>query len=1063
MWFDHKKNSFWSIALVIAFLLPIIGITSQPGTATTGTLYVYTNTYTVSATQIPVFTVGYLVNGVWQSVSLTITDQATGHSQGYVLSTAPIQISNFLPGLPLGNHIIQFSVSGVTKTLTLLIVDPSTFGSDTPVLSNLQVSPSPPLVNSTFIVSVTMHFSSQQLIMSGNELLYVSANDLAGKPISGVYQFGYGAISSPSNFQINVQLPFWHPAGNHTFIIGFTGNIYLAPYNTTFTTILNGDQTSANLFLNSTTIVRSNTVSNPALYVSTTLSGQLFNTYNTLSYDLVLKTSAGNFSLCPTTSIPALSFGNSVTINNQAPLGTATIIIEIRSSSNILLFSNYTYVLVQDQVSLSYTLNETYIHAGDTVNITGYTTMAGRPNIALTCNFTVLAGTTQVATGVSNNGALNFTLKIPSSFTANIYPLTWTLIPLNVNLSLIPSRNIVTNIIVTQPVSFNVINVPTSIYRLSNLVFTVQVISAGALLSGNAGNFTILDLGTLKTLVSYFANESTSVSIPISKDQTLGVYSLQLNYPGSQVYEAATKSIAVTVFSHPYFDQVKSNSSKFVAGQTLAITGYLVQENTAKTAVANEVVQFWLNTGAINYYIGNATTNLDGSFTFYYHIPSSLGIGTYSISLSFGGDLKAYLGQNSDYPVIYFDNNWQLTFNVPTKLYSLHTFSITIEGAIYGNYQLLYEYPGPNGLQNPYKWLANVSLDKNGNGNTTLIAPNQRGPIVFKLIAFDNTSFVINTSIVYVVPATKILSLNPPITTNKQNIFMLLSSEPYIATLNDLRITPVSQIWNSTQNFTYMFQKPGNYTITLSLQSQYINYTSFSYSFIVYENYTITTNIPSTVYEGSTVYFETTLSGSTIGSIQGAIIEIYNNNTKNVLSEGQTSVYGTIHFNMTFFGPANAIVILVPDQKIGSYYLLEHSFSLLTNYKRQLSLNLQNNGYVVNSGSTAFITVKLTYLDNSPANGVPVYVTIAQNDSIEWSSLAISSSLGILNIKIPPINAGNYLIYFKVNSTSYINQTFETTLTINAKTDPLNLQSNLPLVALGLGAVACIAIFAKRR
>ena len=280
---------------------------------------------------------------------------------------------------------------------------------------------------------------------------------------------------------------------------------------------------------------------------------------------------------------------------------------------------------------------------------------------------------------------------------------------------------------------------------------------------------------------------------------------------------------------------------------------------------------------------------------------------------------------------------------MPTRLYSLHTFSISINGAIYGKYQLFYEYPDSNGYQNPYTWLTNVTLDKNGYGNTTLIVPNQRGPIVFKLIAFDNSSFVINTSTVYVVPATKILSLNPPITTNKQDIFMLLSSEPYIATLNDLRLTPVGQIWNSTQNFTYNFQKPGNYTITLSLQSQYINYTTFSYSFIVYENYTIKTSIPDTVYEGSTVYFEVTLSGSTIGSIQGAIIEIYNNDTRNVLSEGQTSVYGTIHFNVSFFGSAKTINIFVPYQRTGNYYLLEHYFTFLNNYKRQLSLNLPDN------------------------------------------------------------------------------------------------------------------------
>ena len=323
MWFDHKKIRFLSIGLFIIVLLPIIGITSQSVATTTGTLYIYTNTMTVTTTQKPVFTVGYLVDNSWQSVSLTITDQTTGHSQGYVLSTAPVQISDFLLGTPIGNHIIQFSTAGLSKLLTLVVVNTSTFGTDVPVLSNIQVTPSPPQVNSTFTLSVTMHFSSQQVMMSGNEFLYVSANDIAGKPVSGFYRFSYSAASSPSSYQISVQLPFWYPAGNHTLIIGFTGNMYLAPCNTTYSLVINGDQTYANLFLNSTTITRSSIYSSPNLFVGTTLSGQLFNTYTSLFYDLILQTSAGNFSLVSSTPIPALSFGNSVTVYNQAPLGTA--------------------------------------------------------------------------------------------------------------------------------------------------------------------------------------------------------------------------------------------------------------------------------------------------------------------------------------------------------------------------------------------------------------------------------------------------------------------------------------------------------------------------------------------------------------------------------------------------------------------------------------------------------------------------------------------------------------------------------------------------------------------
>ena len=137
-----------------------------------------------------------------------------------------------------------------------------------------------------------------------------------------------------------------------------------------------------------------------------------------------------------------------------------------------------------------------------------------------------------------------------------------------------------------------------------------------------------------------------------------------------------------------------------------------------------------------------------------------------------------------------------------------------------------------------------------------------------------------------------------------------------------------------------------------------------------------------------------------------------------VLSEAITTYGGCITLNVTIIGNANELAIFIPNQKLGQYFILQKSYNFVKYIKQQVLFDLSTS-YNYSISTKNYFICYVNYINNQSAQNVPVQLFLYQNNTLLWTTIVSTSSSGILQVKLPDLNSGNYLLFVQVNSTGY--------------------------------------------
>ncbi|MFW9929855.1 MAG: hypothetical protein ACFFD1_10725, partial [Candidatus Thorarchaeota archaeon] len=996
-------------------------------------------------------TVGKESNGQYVAASLTIIDLTSSFQKTYSISAQLSSITDFAISGASGLHHIEMTDGTITKDLFVTILDPTNEGTLPSFIQTVLYNPSPKITD-PFVINVTLFSPDQDwLVMSGNEGLYLKSNGVINSPIFSNYWFSNGQfVSFPFSVNFTVSLPVWHLIGNMEFTVGFTGNNDLHHNSTNTNILLISSDFTLSVLPSTDQIDRSSFNSPTTINVSLLLGGQNF-PLDQLYYQIFLKTTNGTSVITNSFVVASRTMMKIITIPTQIGIGDAKLIIDLLDINSNLLFSNYTSILIYDTVGLTINPTEPHLAAGENTTVLALTYIHDRPNTPLEANITVKNGSTIITAGNTFNGEYSFVLNAPTNSNLGVYTLSWDVQPIGVNTTLIRSCIFFTQFVVNAGAEFLITNLPTQVFRNTNLNFNVQLHSNGYPITGNAGYYQLIQIANNEILGNYLVNKSNTISLTISKDYPKGAYPLRLYYDGNTLYTPVEKDLSVKILSQPFITNVTTNTTGVIAGDTIKISGYLVEENSGNTAVFNQSIEIMISDGVSSWIDGSAITDSHGAFAYFIKITNDLRIGVHFIRLVYSGDPDNYYGSSSNQPIVNFDHNNPLTIEFANQLIANNLFNFTVTGNILAKYNL--EYLNVNNNLSQYKSLVNITLDKFGKGQFTTIAPNKRGLIYFRLIAIDdNSSFVINEQTVLVKPTGKI-TIPSIIESETSNILSFTSSEPYVVYLNDIRLTPASQVWEGQQSLEYSFNFPGVYSLKLQYQSYYLTFTNITSTFTVYEAYSVSKVIPSNIVEGSDISVDISLSGKVIGPLDNINVEIINNRTLQVLAQGLTGATGSVQLHVTVIGSAQEIILHIPAQDVGKYHIQEKNLLLTTSIRRKLDLSVQQTYEFIKNDKNILTGNLYYYSSKLPASDVSLTVKIFSSDILIQTLTVNSASQGVVSVDIGFLDKGEYQIFFSPNSTEFAPFVVITQVTIsgvNETTDFINI------VFLGLGGVTVL-------
>ena len=190
--------------------------------------------------------------------------------------------------------------------------------------------------------------------------------------------------------------------------------------------------------------------------------------------------------------------------------------------------------------------------------------------------------------------------------------MIWELTPIGENISLIRLNTIVRQYTVSLPTQFHVTNVPSQIFRNQNLDFDIQLLSLSFPLTGDVGTYDLIQKSDLSLIGSYQANLTNNMQLFINNDIPKGDYKLQLDYSGNGIYEPTTKDLTIKILSRPFFDNVLTNASGGVVGETIRISGYLLEEDTGNSPVTNANISVIVSDGITQWIDGTIITDVNG-------------------------------------------------------------------------------------------------------------------------------------------------------------------------------------------------------------------------------------------------------------------------------------------------------------------------------------------------------------------------------------------------------------------------------------------------------------------
>jgi hypothetical protein len=1019
----------------------------------------YSNKTLVAPNGSITFFIGLRSGSSWQSGSITLKDITTDTDKTYNLNSELITITDFLLNSPEGIHIVEVTDGSVIETLKLVVRDPANQGSIDVEFGDITLGNPSPNVGESVDFSVNFRVPAYDFLpFDGTENLYVKTNGLINSPVIATYWFPFGPTStSDVSVNISVFIPLWHPIGLYDFQIGFSGDTNMEHISTTLSVFLTADTFVLNIYPESTDIDRSSLTTTNKLVIDLSLGGADISLSN-LYYNISLLTKNNSFNLKDAFLIGSRQRSVIVDIPYLIDLGDGYLNVDILDGTNTIFFSNQTAVVIYDTVTMALSPDSPQVRAGEIINFLALTSLTDRPNTPIEASIIVRNTTHLLGSGNTTNGEWFFDYVVPNYVVLGAYTMIWELNPLNVNTTLIRYQSITKQYTVSIPTDFQVSNFPSQIFRLEQLDFNVQLLSLDFPLIGDAGEFELLQSSDLSVVDTFFANQSNNIQLFVDPDLPKGAYDLDLLYNGNGVYEPSNKDLSIKILSQPFFTNILTNASGGVVGESIKISGYLVEEDRSNSPVFGVEIDVLVSDGVSQWVDGTATTDVTGSFSYNLDITSGLSVGVHFVRLSFSGDPLNNYGAASNEPIVNFDKDNVLELEIPDKIQVGSPFDFSVSGKLNGKYQL--QYLDTEELS----WIAivNVSLDHQGYFEGKTFPPEVKGPTFFRIYdLLGNQSFVIQERIIFMNPLIQI-NIDEKLYSKEDVAFYFYSDQLYVVYLNDLRITPSGQLWFQEEYYEYMFNHPGNYTLRVELIGEYLTFSNMTTDFTVYEQYEIIRSSPDTITEGSSVTVHIQIRGKAIGLIQNVLVQIYNTNTKLVIAEGLTQVNGNITLVAPIFGNENELVILVPSQSIGDYELDQSSIPLAFKIRRKLDIAFDQE-YELTLNEKNSINFFVTYSStNNPATNIPFLVSIYQVDTLISNFSISTSSEGILDIPLGTLSEGSYQIYIEPADTNYAPFVIVTSVVISS-TDVFNDVSTISVVLIGAIILVGVGVVTRLR
>ncbi|OLS25150.1 MAG: hypothetical protein HeimC3_13010 [Candidatus Heimdallarchaeota archaeon LC_3] len=957
------------------------------------------------------FFVGLENGGLWQAGSVTLKDITTNTQKNYNLNAELTIVTDFLLNSPEGRHIIEVTDGSIVKSLNVTVL-----ANTGPVSTSVSasVSNSSPKTASSIVISAELDNPSQEFAyFDGSQSLYAKSNGLINSPILSSHWFPAGMVFFPITVNITVILPSWHPLGAYNLEIGFSGDDTFASSTQIIGIFITSDDFLLDIYPNSSEIDRSS--ENQTTYISINLVlGGAEIALDNLYYNISLVTDNGTFPL----NTPYL-IGNRdrtviVNIPTLIPLGDVVLNVDIIDGSGVIFFSNHTSVLIYDTIDMELIASSSTIRAGDTINYLVLTSLTDRSNRLVEASIIVKNTTDIIGSGMTTSGEWTFSYLVPDDLVLGQYIMIWELTPIGENTSIIRNNTITKQFLVSRPTEFHVTNFPSQIFRNQFLNFNIQLLSGTFPLTGNVGSFDIYLQSDLSLIGSYQVNITQDIQLFITNDIPKGNYDLQLVYDGTGIYESSIKDLTVKVISRPFFRNVLTNASGGVVGETIKISGYLLEEDTNNSPVNNAEIEVLVSDGSTQWIDGTTLTDVIGAFSYDLLITDSLSVGIHFAKLSYTGDQNTY-GQSSNEPIVNFDKENILSLAISSLIYSGQEFNFSASGKLNGHYAL--QYLDTTGQE--WIFIQNVTLDNQGNYVGQAYSPDLKGPIFFRIFDLnDNSTFLIQERIIYKIPEAKI-TLEGKIFSKKETTFLFYANELYVVYLNDLRITPSTQSWFLEEYYQYTFNHPGDYKLTIELLGEYLTFYNISKEITVYEDYEIIKSVPNSITEGSSITVNIQIRGKSIGFIQDVLVQIVNTRTELVIAEGLTQVNGNITLNAIIFGAETEIFIKIPKQKIGQYYLEEQILKLVDEIKRKIDISVEQEYYFTVNNKNS-LNLKATFTaTNNPVSDVPFGISIYKFDTL-ISEFTITSNMdGRIDIPLGTLGEGEYQVYIRPASDDF--------------------------------------------
>lgn len=978
--------------------------------------------------------------------TVTITDTITGRNNTYpVYSGGVFENITWLISSsdnPSGWHIIdivyngyydsiydiEFSVS--SSNLNILFLDTWIYANGNPIVMELSMNTTIVTLgqNSTIEISLRATKSSYFRIKS-----YVIVYDLDSGLIIGLKVFSDDLseyiVTWQDIFTMNLSIPYYQDLGSRNLRAYYSGSAFVCDHKYNYEDIgvnVKGGAYNLEISLSHEIIERSNNFEDYLQQITVRIFGAEVELGNLelllIHYQLGINHSLYNITGSPEV-VSTVKFNQSNILGNYSFYSSFTIFGESYSTEK-------SFLLIDD-CSINIYSNSSSVNPGNTVLIYGFVSEEDVQTQSVTGSVNLFySNDTQLNSEpilTDSNGYFEYFWTISNASFAKTISLYSFFIPDAALTRTSVSDEI--SITITRSVTIMIFTSDGEIYTRGDILnIDISIISGEIPITEGYLSLSLIN-GT-NVVTTEILGLTTTLNWDIPINQLLGLTTLNISYSGTVLYHPTNILQNIRIFSNPYLTDVYANTSELNHGDTISISGYLLDENNEP--VMDNQVSIWEQ----QQYLGAATTNSEGIFVFLYDIPLDYPYGYHFLRITFSGDglfyNEVFLDIVIDYkvnPILSISTNLETQFNAGEEVI------LNITGRVHSDGLIQWK------LRDWETWYDILVISFSNEGEATVlwqIPEDTKGLLDIRVVDQETQEWAYTTLDIYIIP--QIL-----ITINDQKTvyfvdeilgFKANCTENYDVYVNDERI---SAGLNGIKEFDIVIRDRGKFNLTIISYGEFIRTISESLLIDILDYTHLSVDHPAEFNENTSITLNVLVTNVEYLNIEGITVYVQDNHTKTILASAVTNIYGEA--NPTF-------TLAIGNYTLNIYTLLEDFYnpsleSIIIIVKTQSILELKPIiGFTEESVTLeAYLS---SFSGKAISNASILFDIQLKNNSWERIGITNTSSSGEATISwIILLEPGEYNIKAVYNGSQFVSNSITTSVIyVNAGDGPELIFSN---------------------